>query len=72
MFGCYIIYLLWEAMIITYLTTRVITLPFFDLKSLLETSSYKIGLGPGTSSVNNFKVSLVFSTLYIWTSMKIF
>ncbi len=37
----YLIYALWEAMLISYLATRVIALPFRNLEGLLKESSYR-------------------------------
>ena len=49
------IYLLWQAMLISYLSLRTIRLPFTDLTTLLSTSDYKIGLMVGSSHENTFR-----------------
>ena len=45
----FLLYLQWEAMLISYLATRVIVLPFDGISSLVENSDFKIGLSPGSS-----------------------
>ncbi len=57
MFGCILIYWHWEAMLISYLATRVIVLPFQGIKSLLDQSAFRIALNPGTSYEDAFKLS---------------
>ena len=57
MFCGFLIYLHWEAMIITYLSTKVIVLPFKDLDSLYHSSNYKLAVEVGTSSADFFKVT---------------
>ena len=44
-----LLYWHWEAMLISYLATRVIVLPFDGISSLVENSDFKIGLSPGSS-----------------------
>ena len=53
----FILYLLWEAKLISNLSKRTIQLPFTDLASLLSTSNYKIGLMVGSSQENSFRYS---------------
>ena len=53
-----IIYWNWEAMLISYLSTRFITLPFYGVKSLIEKSDYQIALWPGTAFEDTFKLSI--------------
>ena len=57
LFCGFLIYLHWEAMIITYLSTKVIVLPFKDLHSLYHSSNYKLAVEVGTSSADFFKVT---------------
>lgn len=45
----------WEAMLISYLATRVIVLPFNDIKELVDKTSFKIALNPGSSYEDAFK-----------------
>ena len=52
-----VLYLHWEAMLISYLATRVITLPFNGIETLLAQSDFKIALNPGTSYEDSFKIS---------------
>ncbi len=47
----------WEAMLISYLATRVIVLPFNDLRGLVEESDFRIALIPGSSYEDAFKTS---------------
>ena len=56
------IYYHWEAMLISYLSTRVIVLPFTNIKELVENSDFRIGLNPGSSYEDAFK----YSTDTIW------
>ena len=51
------LYLLWEAMLISYLSQRTVTLPFTDLASLISNSDYKIGLQVGSEQENCFRDS---------------
>ena len=48
----------WEAMLISYLATRVVTLPFQDLADLVANTDFRIILIPGTSQENAFSESL--------------
>ena len=56
MFGA-VLYWHWEAMLISYLATRVITLPFDGIETLLAQSDFNIALNPGTSYEDSFKIS---------------
>ena len=47
----------WEAMLITYLSTRVISLPFDNLQTLLENTDYRIILMPESSFEDVFRQS---------------
>ena len=49
--------MLWKAKLTSNLTTRVTTLPFDSLKSLLDKSNLNIGLNPGSSMEDMFKFS---------------
>ncbi len=51
------IYNHWEGMLISYLATRVIVLPFNSIKGLLDFSTFRIALNPGTSFEDAFKLS---------------
>ena len=57
MMAGFLLYMQWEAMLITYLSTRVVVLPFSDLKTLLETTNYIIVIPPGTSYEYAFRYS---------------
>ena len=52
-----VIYYYWEAMLISYLSTRFISLPFTDIRGLVENSDFKIALIEGTSMEAAFKLS---------------
>ena len=47
----------WEAMLISYLATRVISLPFKDIPDLVSNTQFRIILQPGTSFEDAFKTS---------------
>lgn len=53
-----VLYWHWEAMLISYLATRVITLPFNGIETLLSQSDFNIALNPGTSYEDAFKISI--------------
>jgi hypothetical protein len=50
-------YWYWEAMLISYLATKVISLPFTSIPQLIKTSDYRIALTPGSSQEDTFKFS---------------
>ena len=58
-----IMYLHWEAMLISYLSTRVIVLPFDNIPELISKTQFRIILSPGSSYEDDFKTAtgLVFS-----------
>ena len=62
MIGGIVIYYLWEAMLVSYLSTKVIVLPFNSIKELVEKTDFRIALTPGTSYEDSFK----YSTDPIW------
>ena len=47
----------WEAMLISYLATRVVSLPFKDIPELLSNTQYRMIIMPGTSYEDAFKTS---------------
>ena len=49
--------MLWKAKLTSNLTTRITTLPFDSVKSLLDKSNLNIGLAPGTANEDIFKFS---------------
>ena len=51
------IYWHWEAMLISFLATRVISLPFKDIPDLVANTEFRIILRPGTSFEDAFKTS---------------
>ena len=52
----------WEAMLISYLATRVTVLPFFSIETLLKDTDYKVALLPGTSYEDLFR----YATDSVW------
>ena len=57
-----VLYWYWEAMLISYLATRVIVLPFDGIATLLTKSDFQIAIMPGSGHEDAFK----FSTDDIW------
>ena len=53
----FLLYLQWEAMLISYLATRVLNIPFDGIGTLVSESDFKISLIPGSSYEDAFKVS---------------
>ena len=47
----------WEAMLISYLATRIISLPFKDIPDLVSNTEFRIILRPGTAFEDAFKTS---------------
>ena len=47
----------WEAMLISYLATRTVSLPFKDISDLVVNTQFRIILVPGTSLEDDFKTS---------------
>ena len=47
----------WEAMLISYLATRVIVMPFKNIPELVSNTDFRIVLLPGTSFEDAFKTS---------------
>ena len=57
----------WEAMLISYLATRVISLPFKTIPELLTNTQIRILLSPGTSFEDSFKTSTDPNWQAAWT-----
>ena len=47
----------WEAMLISYLATRTISLPFKDITDLVENTQFRIIFLPGSTAEDAFKTS---------------
>ena len=58
LFAC-VFYLLWEAMLISYLSARTITLPFKDVEQLMLKSNDKIFVQPYSAQMDSFRYSSV-------------
>ena len=56
-FAGVVIYYSWEAMLITSLQTRVVSLPFTDISSMMTKTDYKISLVPGGTAEASFRDS---------------
>ena len=52
-----LMYLHWEAMLISYLSTRVTVLPFNNIPELISQSQFRIVLTPGSSYEDDFKTA---------------
>ena len=52
-----LLYWHWEAMLISYLATRVIVLPFNNIPELISESQFRIALTPGSSYEDDFKTA---------------
>ena len=52
-----LINLAWQANLISYLTISKQSLPFTNLKSLVETSDFQVAIVPGSSDEDFFKLS---------------
>ena len=63
-----LLYYHWEAMLISYLATRVIVLPFNGIKELVDKSSFLIALNPGSSYEDAFKYANEPDWQAAWTS----
>ena len=57
MFAGVVIYYYWEAMLVSYLSTRFIVLPFTNMKELLTNTDYRITMLRGTIQEDYFKAS---------------
>ena len=53
----FLLYLLWEAMLISYLARRVINIPFNDISTLVTKTDFKIAARLGTSMEDDFKTA---------------
>ncbi len=60
-------YYYWEAMLISYLSTRVILLPFTNVEELVMFTNYKILVPPGTISEDKFKYDTRSLWMKAWT-----
>ena len=61
------IYWHWEAMLLSYLATRVTSLPFIDIPDLVSNTEFRIILTPGSSSEDSFKTSTDPNWQVAWT-----
>ena len=57
----------WEAMLISYLATRVTVLPFNSIPELITNSPFRIILTPGSSYEDAFKTSRDPDWMVAWT-----
>ena len=52
-----VLYYHWEAMLVSYLSTRKVTLPFLTLQELYYDTNLRLAIRPSTSWEDNFKYS---------------
>ena len=57
LFAGLLIYYHWEAMLISYLSTRFVVVPFTNIRELVQNSDYRIALMRGSSQESFFKTS---------------
>ena len=57
LYASILLYYHWEAMLISYLATRVIVLPFNNIRELVDQSTFVISLFPGSAYMDSFKFS---------------
>ena len=57
----------WEAMLISYLATRVVSLPFKGIPDLVANTQFRIILTPGSSYEDAFKTSTDQNWQAAWT-----
>ena len=53
----FLLYLQWEAMLISYLAKRVVSVPFDGISSLVTKTDFKIALRPGSNFEDAFKTA---------------
>ena len=58
LFAC-VFYLLWEAMLISYLSARTITLPFKDIGGLMQKTDLKVYVLPYSAKMEFFQYTSV-------------
>ena len=61
-----VLYYHWEAMLISYLATRKIVLPFTNMEELISKTSFKVAVMPGTSYEDTFKYATEGSWQTAW------
>ena len=65
-FGGIMIYYLWEAMLISYLSVKKVYMPFRTLEELEKTSNYKLVVAKGFSQLDMFRSSNEYPYKDIW------
>ena len=66
LFGSFMIYMYWEAMLISFLAVKKTYLPFQNLKELADSSNYKLKVGRGLVHLDRFRYSNDPSHESIW------
>lgn len=66
LFGSFMIYMYWEAMLISFLAVKKTYLPFQNLKELADSSSYQLKVGRGLVHLDRFRYSNDPSHENIW------
>jgi hypothetical protein len=59
----------WVAMIISYLSTRVIVLPFHSIAEIVKINDYRLYVKPGSAHEDAFKLSTDPDWQKAWTEM---
>lgn len=66
LFGSFMIYIYWEAMLISFLAVKKTQLPFQNLEELADSSSYRLLVGRGTLNLDRFRYSSDPARTRIW------
>ena len=53
-----VLYYNWEAMLVSYLAARFVSLPFTSIETLLSDTSYKIFIEPGSYAQTSFEKAI--------------
>ena len=53
-----VLYYNWEAMLVSYLAARFVSLPFTSIETLLSDTNYKIFIEPGTYAQTSFETAI--------------
>ena len=53
-----VLYYNWEAMLVSYLAARFVSLPFTSIETLISDTNYKIFIEPGTYAQTSFERSI--------------
>ena len=62
-----VLYYNWEAMLVSYLAARFVSLPFTSIETLLSDTNYKIFIEPGTYAQTSFENAINPTWQAAWT-----